>query len=343
MEVTVKEKANSGSREQQKRIPRIVHQTWFEELTTTRYPQYQRLQNSWRASGWDYRFYTDDDCLEFIQQNYPKRFVDAYDAIVPGAFKADFFRLLVLFKEGGVYADIDVKLDADLDTFITKDLSFFVPRDVPLDYWPDSNYCAWNGLLGAAPGHPIIAKAIEDVITTILNRVDYLDMEGALCSNDPRTEIWKLRTLPILILTGPCALGMSVNAALGNANLLQGHRLGWLQQQATDSKDNHTSSQHHHRPADHFWGDALTLLTDRYDLGELRFTDVDRNLLVGSSNQDCIAKGPISYGGDDAEEPKKVPVHYSKSETDIVGEEGTYRDSLVTNEQVRLRITHMYH
>jgi len=328
MQVTVKELKQSN----QKRIPRIIHQTWFEELTTARYPHLQRLQHSWKASGWDYRFYTDDDCRKFIEKFYPKRFVDAYDAIIPGAFKADFFRLLVLFKHGGVYADVDVQLDADLDSFITKDLSFFVPRDVPIDYWPDSNYCLWNGLLGVAPGHPILAKAIEDVVTTVLNRVDYYDIEGGLCSRDHNAEIWKLRTLPILILTGPCALGMSVNAALRNDNLLQGYELGWLQTANISAR---------HEPSDHYWGNALTLLADRYDLGELRFTDIDRNLLIASSNQDRIAKSPIDVM-EIEQAPKKTPIHYSKTESDIVGEFGTYSNSLSANEQVRLVITHEY-
>lgn len=310
----------------QKRIPRIIHQTWLEELTTARYPHYQRLQNSWKASGWDYRFYTDEACQEFIRRNYPKRFLDAYDALIPGAFKADLFRLLALFKEGGVYADIDVKLDVDLDGFITKDLSFFVPRDVPFDYWPNSNFCLWNGLMGAAPGHPIIAQAIEDILNIVLNRVDYLDLEGSLCSRDLNTEIWKLRAIPILILTGPCALGRSVNHALGNNSTLQGYPIGWLPSQEVSRN---------HEPTDYFWGDALTLLSDRYDLGELRFTDVERNLLVASTNQDLIAKEAIKVF-DDEEEISSL--HYSKSETNVVGEAKIYRDSLVSNEQVRIRI-----
>jgi mannosyltransferase OCH1-like enzyme len=327
IDVLVAESRNSAK----KRIPRIIHQTWFEELSTIRYPHLERLQNSWRATGWDYRFYNDTGCRTYIAEHYPQLFVDAYDAILPGAFKADLFRLLVLFKEGGVYSDIDIQLEADLDNFVTKDLAFFVPRDVPLDYWPDSNYCLWNGLLGASPGNPIIAKALEDILTTILNRLDYYDIEGQLCARNITSEIWKLRTLPILILTGPCALGMSVNAALGQENVLSAHELGWLRTANVSVR---------HSPLSHFWGDALTLLADRYDLGEMRFTDVDRNLLLASTNQDRISKSPIKYAS--AKSPDIIPLHYSKSETDVVGEYGTYKDALSTNEQIRIKISHQY-
>jgi hypothetical protein len=69
------------------RIPRIIHQTYFEELTPDRYPHLYRLQNSWRASGWDYRFYSDAMAREYIIKNFPSFFIEAFDALNPGAFK----------------------------------------------------------------------------------------------------------------------------------------------------------------------------------------------------------------------------------------------------------------
>jgi hypothetical protein len=336
VEVSVQEQKSSG----EKRIPRIIHQTWFEELTPERYPHLQRLQNSWKAAGWDYRFYTDAAARVYIQEHYPDRFVEAYDTILPGAFKADLFRLFVLLREGGIYADIDVQLDVNLDSFLTKNLSFFVPRDVAIDHWPRANYCLWNGLLGAAPGHPIIARAVQDLLNRILNRQDYYDMEGSVCRQNPEAEIWKLRSFPILLVTGPCALGISVNGALGRDNLVQGFDLGWLPEGAfppvEENNDNDMLS-------DASWGDTLILSTDRFDLGELRFTDINRNLLIASSNQDLFAtKAPLRQSESDA--PIETPAHYSQSNTksDIVGEFGTYKDDQVVNERIRLQVIHTF-
>ena len=295
------------------KIPRIVHQTWFEDLSAERYPHLHRLQQGWKASGWDYRFYNDTTALEFILEHYPSFVVDAYESILPGAFKADLFRLLLLLHQGGVYADVDVSLDVDLDSFVTPDLSFFVPRDVALDYWPDSNYCLWNGLMGAAPGHPIVAQAVEDVLNRILLRQDYLDVERDMCrAEGPSIPVWKLRSFPILLLTGPCALGISVNAALGRPRL-SGFDLGF---QATN---------------DSLIGDVLVLLADRYDLGELRFTDIDRNLLVASTNADDFSKTPMRVGD---ESERATPAHYSQSESDIAGSERTYRDDLALSARI---------
>jgi hypothetical protein len=294
-------------------IPRIIHQTWFEDLTTARYPHLTRLQNSWKASGWDYRFYSDATARTYLCTHYPARFVDTYDTLIPGAFKADLFRLLVLLREGGVYADVDVQLDADLDSFLEAPISFFIPRDCPLDRWPDSNYCLWNGFMGSVPGHPIVLQAVEDVTNHVMNRQDYYDLEGSLIKQNLTTEIWKLRSIPILLLTGPCALGISVNKAAGISNPLRGFPVGWL----PEMEEN-----------------VLLLHTDRYDTGELRFTDLDRNLLVASTNADGLARQPIPR---EDERIVQTSVHYSRSESEVVGAHGVYRDDKAAHERIRLR------
>lgn len=85
VDVTVKETRSLAPGE--KRIPKIIHQTWFDEPSVDRYPQLARLQNSWKNLGWDYRFYKDDDIRQYIASNFPPRFLDAFDSVIPGAFK----------------------------------------------------------------------------------------------------------------------------------------------------------------------------------------------------------------------------------------------------------------
>jgi Glycosyltransferase sugar-binding region containing DXD motif len=111
-------------------IPRIVHQTWFEPLDgTDAYPNMSRLVESFKQSGWEYRFYTDDDAALFLQTHFPPAVLEAYRAIQPGAFKADLFRYCVLLITGGVYADVDIQLESALDLSIPPDVGFMVPID----------------------------------------------------------------------------------------------------------------------------------------------------------------------------------------------------------------------
>lgn len=110
-------------------IPRIVHQTWFEAVTREKYPNMSRLIESFKQSGWDYRFYTDEVASKFLETHFPSEVKQAYDALRPGAFKADLFRYCVLLIHGGVYADMDVMLESNLDFSVAPDIGFMVPVD----------------------------------------------------------------------------------------------------------------------------------------------------------------------------------------------------------------------
>lgn len=182
-------------------IPRIIHQTWFEPLTPEKYPDLVRIQNSWRSQGWEYKFYTDETSRMFIQKHFPERFLIAYDSLIPGAYKADLFRYMVLLIEGGVYADIDIQLNTNLDTFITPDIAFFVPRDLP-GFITNQEFCLWNGLIGSAPGHVYMVEALERTVNLIYNRADLFDMEREMCQSSDHNnnllssnnfENWKVR------------------------------------------------------------------------------------------------------------------------------------------------------
>jgi hypothetical protein len=117
------------TRDPSRLVPRIVHQTWFEVVQKEKYPNMSRLIESFRQSGWDYRFYTDDMAANFLSTHFPPEVRQAYDALRPGAFKADLFRYCVLLIHGGVYADMDVMLESNLDVAVGPDVGFLVPVD----------------------------------------------------------------------------------------------------------------------------------------------------------------------------------------------------------------------
>jgi hypothetical protein len=86
-------------------IPKVIHQFWSEPLSTLRCPELVRIQNGWRSSGFRYHFYTPASARTFVEQHYPARFLRAYDSIRSFDVQSDLFRLLVLFQEGGIYAN----------------------------------------------------------------------------------------------------------------------------------------------------------------------------------------------------------------------------------------------
>lgn len=125
-------------------VPRIVHQTWFEQVTPGKYPNMNRLAESWRRSGWEYRFWDDASAADFLSGHFPPEVREAYDAIIPGAFRADLFRYCVLLVLGGVYSDMDVMLESNLDAAVPPDVGFMTPFDAPGSK-PDHRMCLWNG------------------------------------------------------------------------------------------------------------------------------------------------------------------------------------------------------
>jgi Glycosyltransferase sugar-binding region containing DXD motif len=116
-------------------IPRIVHQTWFEDVSKENYPNMSRLIESFKQSGWEYKFYTDDAASNFLSTHFSAQVREAYDALRPGAFKADLFRYCVLLIHGGVYADMDIMLETNLDLAVGPDVGFMVPQDEVIFSW----------------------------------------------------------------------------------------------------------------------------------------------------------------------------------------------------------------
>lgn len=312
------------------RIPRIIHQTWFEDLTIDRYPQLVRLQNSWKQSGWEYRFYDDAAAKEYVIENFPYHFAEAFDSLIPGAYKADFFRYLVLMKTGGVYADVDVMLDTNLDSFITPSMSFFAPRDIVGEY-AGQPFCLWNGLIGAAPGHPFLIRAVERLVNLILDRSDLYDMERDICRRSEKPiELWKVRAEPLLLFSGPCALGVAANEAL-NRSSLEPFDIGWISMEnlGFGGKDDH--------------GDALILVGDKFDMGAFRISDPERNFVVASTDLDGVEKkarimaNPTIVERNLNDTRQKQLPHYSKTAKGVYvwGSARVYKDNEVANEKIK--------
>jgi hypothetical protein len=215
-------------------------------------------------------------------------------------------------------------------------MSFFAPRDVIGEH-AGQPFCLWNGLIGAAPGHPFIVQAVERVINLILNRADLYDMERDLCRdniNDP-LEIWKVQAQTLLLLSGPCALGVSVNTVLGRP-ALQALEVGWI---GLDELDYGIGRKDH--------GDALILVVDKFDIGSFRISDPERSFVVASTNLDNVEKdaripSDLTEGERKRQELRhtEARVHYSNATKNVFvwGSSGVYSDQLVANERFKLNV-----
>jgi Glycosyltransferase sugar-binding region containing DXD motif len=297
-------------------IPRIVHQTWFETLTVDKYPNLSRLVESFRRSGWEYKFYSDEDAQNFLSTHFPAEVREAYDALRPGAFKADLFRYCVLLIYGGVYADVDILLESTLDFSVADDVGFMVPVDEP-GIPVDKRMCLWNGLIAAAPAHPFLLQVIETVVNQVRNRFTAVDTDATFC---PNPELSVLHAFDTLFTAGPCQLGASLNRVLGR-NAQTGFKPGEIKGAKGGRGD--------------IPGRTIILAQNKWDMGAHRFTWLERNLVVAAtdlpdSNDRENLKDKQGGGGGGE--------HYSKTHAKIgiYGLQGLYVDKTRADEEIRL-------
>ena len=57
----------------------------------------------------EHYLYDDDDCRNFISKHFDEEVVEAFDLLIPGAYKSDLWRYCILYVTGGIYLDIKYK------------------------------------------------------------------------------------------------------------------------------------------------------------------------------------------------------------------------------------------
>eukprot|EP00727_Mastigamoeba_balamuthi_P006901 m51a1_g2831 hypothetical protein (501) ;mRNA; r:224206-230578 len=140
-------------------IPRVIWHTW--ESTRMGPVQHRLMRNAVEHNrDYEYVLFTDADCWEFVCRFGDARTRRAFELVRPGAAKADIWRLLVVYRYGGVYLDSDCVVHRALDTEVWPNASVVV--SVGIDgYTPQ-----W--LLAYSPRHPIIRRAIEMTVDNVL-------------------------------------------------------------------------------------------------------------------------------------------------------------------------------
>lgn len=139
-------------------IPRIIWQTNFtNKVTLPVYLNY--LFNRLMAPRFEYRFMITEARKAFIAEHYNKSINQQYDRLQIGAAQADFWRLLVLQKNGGIYLDIDAHT--------IWPLSNIVPGNIDELYVTTRRGELSNYFIASKPSNPNLALLIEKIGSNI--------------------------------------------------------------------------------------------------------------------------------------------------------------------------------
>lgn len=194
-------------------IPKIIHQTYHNSNLPT---ELSEVVNQLKANNpdWEYRFYTDIDIDYYILKNFTPEIYNTYQSINPvyGAAKADLFRYLVLYQEGGVYLDIKSTCLYPLSQVLKDNDKFLITQwqnNLEQDYAGagiyktisklgevNGEYQQW--VLAVEKHSPIMKAVIDEVINNI---------------NTYRPWKYKLNSYGkngVLIITGPIAYTKAV-------------------------------------------------------------------------------------------------------------------------------------
>jgi len=137
-------------------IPAVIFQTWHtkEALPPLMFAAIQQIRVS--NPGFKHYLYDDQECRDFIQKHYDRRVLNAFDSLVPGAFKADLWRYCVLFQHGGIYLDIKY---VPINQF--RLINLLESEHWVLDVDQTGIY---NAVMVCRPGCPRLKKAIDQVV-----------------------------------------------------------------------------------------------------------------------------------------------------------------------------------
>jgi hypothetical protein len=163
--------------------------------------------------GWEHRLYDDAAAECFIRDHYGLAMLRLFRSIDPsyGAARADLFRYLAVYRDGGVYLDLKSRFQAPIDQCINRDDRFVVSQwsngpgeryqgygihSVVADV-PGGEYQQWHVI--AAPGSPFLRAVLERVCGNIAGY--RLRREG-------------VGWAPVLKLTGPIAYTLAIDPLL---------------------------------------------------------------------------------------------------------------------------------
>jgi len=135
-------------------IPKIIWQTYktnFNDL-----PQYVKdFAQTWIDMNpeYTYRYMSDKEALDFILKEYGQCWADIFNSVPVSVMRGDIWRYLVIYKYGGVYADLDTECLTPIDAWIKNEYDMIVSPEF------NTGFCQWT--FAASPENKIIGSVIE--------------------------------------------------------------------------------------------------------------------------------------------------------------------------------------
>lgn len=151
------EKLESFYQSQNSYIPKVIYQTF----PSNKISGYIRESiDSWKKMNPHYKYvlFNDETMRNYMVKKSSPRILAAYDKLIPMAYKADLFRYVLMWNEGGIYADVPIVSYYPLDNIIEDKMTLV--KDL-------KNHGVWNAILAMPPKHDLMYLATWGCVENI--------------------------------------------------------------------------------------------------------------------------------------------------------------------------------
>lgn len=143
-------------------IPLKIFQTWHSEVIPY---EMSRVILKVKEINPEFEYFLFDinKSRQFIESNFDSEILQAYDTLIPFAYKADLWKLCVLYKEGGIYLDTKFEPINDFKFINLTEKNHFA-LDTP------SNNGISVGLMVVKPNQSELLVAINQIVNNVKNQ-----------------------------------------------------------------------------------------------------------------------------------------------------------------------------
>lgn len=167
------------------KFPAYIWQSWKHGLNDERFDRvYKEGQAQWayKNPGFVHELFNDDTSYTIVRHlySYLPEVIEAYESLPELILKMDFFRYLILFARGGVYADVDTYPLQPVPNWIPENVS---PTELGLiiSVGTDSSSANWRQeshrrlefgqfVIQSKPGHPILREIVAQITENTLQK-----------------------------------------------------------------------------------------------------------------------------------------------------------------------------
>jgi hypothetical protein len=177
-------------------VPLVIYQTWYTKQLPPKMKQYIEYLKH-KNPEFDHYLYDDNDCRNFIKDNFDNYVLDAYDRLIPGAYKADLWRYCILYKQGGIYLDVKfycedgfklidmasdtnfvldrpfsnnrftITLNQEMNIINHKDYYENVYKRIDNHFWKNKKIGIYNAVMATPPNNSVLLDCIHQIVKNV--------------------------------------------------------------------------------------------------------------------------------------------------------------------------------